>query len=202
MCQAHIPDACFRQPDRLRAMGPVLAQRCQNLPMDATTFLTQYVPGYANLEHHERDAISHFTLLWSAMEGRVLQTNATPSSLVEAAKEMARRGQIDPAAYQRSLHHFRERYFQGGAFTYHFEQLLFRPRDRRALVEAVLSGNDNNSASVVAALLLIVYRLRNNLFHGAKWAYGIKDQQANFMFGAEVLMHVLGVRRALQSSGR
>lgn len=163
--------------------------------MDATAFLIQYVPGYVDLEQPERDAISHFTLLWSAMEGRVLQTNANPTSLVEAAKVMARAGQVHLDAYQHSLAHFRERYFQDGAFTYHFEHLLFRPRDRRALVEAVLSGNDNDPASVVAALLIIVYRLRNNLFHGAKWAYGIKGQQANFMFGGEVLMRVLEVHR-------
>lgn len=187
----------LRQPGRPRSAlseGACLgAARCQTVAMDATTFLTQYVPGYAALEQPERDAISHFTLLWSAMEGRVLQTNANPTSLVETAKVMARAGQVNLSAYQRSLAHFRERYFIDGGFTDHFDQLLFRPRDRRALVEAVLSGNDNDSASVVAALLLIVYRLRNNLFHGAKWAYGIKGQQANFTFGAEVLMRVLEV---------
>lgn len=85
-----------------------------------------------DLEQPERDAISHFTLPWSAMEGRVLQTNANPNSLVEAAKVMARAGQVHLDAYQRSLAHFRERPFQDGAFTYHFEQLLFRVRQVEA----------------------------------------------------------------------
>ncbi|MFT7771721.1 hypothetical protein [Roseateles sp.] len=105
---------------------------------------------------------------------------------------MADSGRIDPNAYANSLAYFRDRYFQGGQFTHNFEQLLFRPRDRRALVEGVLSGQDGDPQHMVAALLLIVYRLRNNLFHGAKWAYGIKGQQPNFNHGAEVLMAVLG----------
>lgn len=161
--------------------------------MDPTNFLMQYVPGYAELGPPERDAISHFTLLWSAMEGRVLQTNANPTSLVEAVKAMALNGQLNVGAYQDSLAYFRNRYFQDGGFTHHFDQLLFRPRDRRPLVEAVLCDRQNDPISIVAALLLIVYRLRNNLFHGAKWAYGIRGQQANFMHGAQVLMRVLEV---------
>lgn len=159
--------------------------------MDPTNFLMQYVPGYADLGQAEREAISHFTLLWSAMEGRVLQTNANPTSLVDAVKAMAQNGQLNVDAYLDSLTYFRDRYFQDGGFTYHFGQLLFRSRDRRLLVEAVLCGKDSDPVSVVAALLLIVYRLRNNLFHGAKWAYGIRGQQANFTHGAEVLMRVL-----------
>jgi hypothetical protein len=159
--------------------------------MDPTNFLTQYVPGYANLSQPERDAISNFSLLWSAMEGFVLQGSANPTSLVNAAKTMVQKERLNVVAYQDSLAYFRNRYFQGGEFTHHFEQLLFRPHDKRALVEAVLSEKDNDPVSVVAALLLIVYRLRNNLFHGAKWAYGIKGQQMNFSHGSDVLMRTL-----------
>lgn len=168
---------------------------CAKLPvMDPTNFLAQYVPGYAELSQPERDAISHFTLLWSAMEGLVLQSSANPTSLVEIVKTTAENGRLNVDAFQESLAYFRDRYFQDGEFTHHFDDLLFRPRDQRPLVEAVLSGKDNQPVNVVAALLLIIYRLRNNLFHGAKWAYGIKGQQANFAHGAQVLMHVLEVR--------
>jgi len=33
--------------------------------------------------------------------------------------------------------------------------------------------------------------LRNNLFHGVKWAYGIRGQQPNFEHGADILMGML-----------
>lgn len=167
------------------------------LSMDPTNFLTQCVPGYADLSQPERDAISHFTLLWSAMEGLVLQTSANPTSLVDAVKAMALQGLHNAGAYQDALAYFRNRYFLGGEFTHHFDQLLFRSRDRRPLVEAVLSDKDNDPVNVVAALLLIIYGLTNNLFHGAKWAYGIKGQQTNFAHGAEVLMRMLEVHYRL-----
>ena len=41
------------------------------------------------------------------------------------------------------------------------------------------------------ALLMIVWRLRNNLFHGAKWAYGLRDQRENFTHANSVLMRLL-----------
>jgi len=43
----------------------------------------------------------------------------------------------------------------------------------------------------VAALLIVVYRLRNNLFHGEKWAYEMKDQRSNFEQANEVLMKAM-----------
>jgi len=159
--------------------------------MDPATFLTQRVYGYAHLSDSERSAISDFTFLWSAMEGSVLNAAATPGALVKKCGEMALRGRLDLEHYADSLAYFRDRYFQGGEFTHNFQQLLFRQHDRRDLVEAVLSGRENAPQEVVAALLLIVYRLRNNLFHGIKWAYGIKDQEQNFTHGSKVLMGVL-----------
>jgi site-specific DNA-cytosine methylase len=41
---------------------------------------------------------------------------------------------------------------------------------------------------VLQALLLIVLRLRNNLFHGEKWAYGIAGQRQNFQHACAVMM--------------
>jgi hypothetical protein len=32
---------------------------------------------------------------------------------------------------------------------------------------------------------------RNNLFHGAKWAYGLRDQRENFTHANTVLMRLL-----------
>ena len=63
-------------------------------------------------------------------------------------------------------------------------------------VQPVLAGHDNPVA-VRAALLLIVHRLRNNLFHGPKWSYGIADQRANFDNANLVLMATIDMYRPL-----
>lgn len=164
--------------------------------MDPTEFLKHFVPGYAQLNDEERSAISNFSLLWSAMEGRMLQADANPTSLLAAVRALVVEGQLQRGPFEASLNYFRHRYFQDGALTYRFDHLLFRRNDRRPLVEAVLSGKDEDLEHVVYALMMIAYRLRNNLFHGAKWAYGIQGQQANFEHASDVLMHFLELQRA------
>lgn len=62
--------------------------------------------------------------------------------------------------------------------------------------QPVLAGH-NEPAAVLTALLLIVHRLRNNLFHGPKWSYGIADRRANFDNANLVLMAAMDMHRPL-----
>jgi hypothetical protein len=48
----------------------------------------------------------------------------------------------------------------------------------------------------LTALFIIVYRLRNNLFHGSKWAYSFKGQLENFTHAGTVLMRAIELFRA------
>ena len=40
-------------------------------------------------------------------------------------------------------------------------------------------------------MLIIVWRFRNNLFHGEKWAYQLQGQLSNFTHANAVLMRLL-----------
>ncbi len=40
-------------------------------------------------------------------------------------------------------------------------------------------------------MIIIVYRLRNNLFHGEKWSYYFKDQLGNFTHASTILMRTV-----------
>ncbi|HEX8678690.1 MAG TPA: hypothetical protein VF683_01920, partial [Chthoniobacterales bacterium] len=51
-----------------------------------------------------------------------------------------------------------------------------------------LSGARDGDADVLKTLLLIILRLRNNLFHGVKWQYLLYDQFENFTHANAVLM--------------
>lgn len=157
--------------------------------MDPNNWLKQQVPGYAALSLAERRAIKDFSLLWSLFEGTHLNTSGSANAIaahvaaLQAANRLAARPQL-----QAALLHFRNRYFQNAAFNHAFNSLHFRNNDRRPFVESVLSGQVNDAASVLSALLIIIYRLRNNLFHGVKWAYGIANQLENFRHANRVLM--------------
>ena len=48
------------------------------------------------------------------------------------------------------------------------------------MVINVLRGIETDLGNILAVLLIIVYRYRNNFFHGIKWAYNFRDQLDNF----------------------
>lgn len=62
-----------------------------------------------------------------------------------------------------------------------------------ALVENVLLNNDNSTINRIHAILLITYRLRNNLFHGAKDIRYLDGQRENLRFASHLLKTVLEV---------
>ncbi|GMU26330.1 MAG: hypothetical protein AMXMBFR16_12350 [Candidatus Uhrbacteria bacterium] len=159
--------------------------------MEPIEWLEKNVPGFSELPEEDRRAILHFALLWSLFEARALQTRASAHSIISVVHQWAAQGRLKAEAFETSLQYFRERYFQNGQATHYFAGLNLRRNDRPALVRAVLDGTNNNSADAVAALLVVVYRLRNNLFHGVKWTYGIQGQRSNFEHANEALMSAL-----------
>jgi hypothetical protein len=53
------------------------------------------------------------------------------------------------------------------------------------------------AANRIAAVLIIVFRYRNNLFHGVKWQYKLEGQLGNFSAANDALMKVLERHGAL-----
>ena len=98
---------------------------------------------------------------------------------------------LDVEPFQEALAFFTARYRDGSGFNHRFQALHFHsgPNGGRAEVEAVLSEAQTGSAETILALLIIVYRLRNNLFHGEKWSYYFKDQLGNFTHASAILAY-------------
>ena len=55
----------------------------------------------------------------------------------------------------------------------------------------MLKGETADIAEIAAGLLIIVFRFRNNLLHGVKWAYQIQGQLENFCHANAVLMRAI-----------
>lgn len=136
----------------------------------------------------------HFVLLWSLFEAKALDTRANASAILSLAHEWQAQGRLDASEFSDQLEHFKTRYFANGQPTDHFNGLHLRNGDNPALVRSVLSGANIDPADSVAALLIVVYRLRNNLFHGLKWSYELRDQLANFNHANSALMGALDIR--------
>lgn len=141
--------------------------------------IEKVAPGVANLSHEEHEALQRFTLLWTLFEAQDLDSNASVRKISEKVEN------IDPqlinnAWFKEHLSYFSNRYVQDGVTNYHFDHLHLRNKDNPDLVRAVLTGECVDPASQLIVCLTIVYRFRNNFFHGLKWAYGLQDQLENF----------------------
>ena len=152
--------------------------------------------GFASLPQEELDAILHFALLWSLFEAKVLDMRASASSILEVSTRWEHDGLLKAASFRSDFLYFQSRYFENEEFTHNFASLNFRGNDNQQLVEAVLKGEKEDIGAITAALLIIVYRLRNNLFHGLKWADGIRGQLDNFTHANSLLMLALDLNES------
>lgn len=154
-------------------------------------WLLAKAPGFQALPEEDRAAIFTFTFLWSLFESQVMGNFARADLICTKADEWYKAGTLDADQYAAELAYFRQRYFANGAFTHHFPHLKLRPADQPAVIKSVLDGTNNDPRDRLLTVLMIVWRFRNNLFHGEKWAYQLQDQLSNFTHANSVLMRLL-----------
>lgn len=168
--------------------------------MSAIPWLEQHAPGFSGLSATERGLLMDFALLWSLFEGEVLNSAASVNTIEQAVQRWNQAGLLAPPTFAAAAEYFRERYYADGAFTYRFDHLHLERSGNPQVVRNVLSGQDSAPGSIASALLIIVYRYRNNLFHGAKWTYQLQEQEQNFSHANHVLMRAVELNRMVQRS--
>jgi hypothetical protein len=162
--------------------------------MTAFEWLTAKAPGVGQLNAEEKQEIADFSLLWSFFELHILDCDATGADIAQFCTEMNQQGKIDLAPLIAPIAYWRQRYYAGGQFTYHFDNLHFRvgrrgrDLDNEAVSRAVLSGQANAPEQQLLCALSIAWRYRNNLFHGTKWQYDLQGQLENFRNANVVLI--------------
>ncbi len=164
--------------------------------MNIEEWLTQYAYRYADLSMIDRKMIEQFSLLWSFFEYRVLGASANVPKIMKKVHELDRASAIANDCSSSALEYFRDRYSTGGDTNQKFDALRFGNADRKRLVQDVITSRKSDAVSVVQSLLIISYRLRNNLFHGEKWAYGLQDQCDNFRNASTVLIEVMNLQHS------
>jgi hypothetical protein len=159
--------------------------------MDPLTWFQRRVPGFDLLSGQERKAISDFLLLWSLYEASVLDTSGNANRIIHTVKLLKDSGRLRLEPLRPAIKHFLTRYCNGTDLTDAFNELHLRHNDHPELVEKVICEQSKDDAEVLSAALIIVFRLRNNLFHGVKWRYGIMGQLDNFRNANDLLMSVI-----------
>lgn len=157
-------------------------------------WLNDHVYGYQDVSPEEKQSIMHFSMLWSFFENYVLDTRANASRILQKMISWEDEGRLDINSFQQHRDYFVQRYIENGEPNYRFQHLNLRNGDNPQLVQDVLKGSVNDPASVLTAILTIILRYRNNLFHGLKWEYGIQGQLDNFNHANAVLSKVIEIQ--------
>jgi hypothetical protein len=157
---------------------------------DANRWIAKNCIGASQLLPDTVDVISNFTLMWNLFEGTACDNNAKIPRFDKLAEEIGQRGEeID--ALDEAVQFWTFRYWSGSEFRGRFDGLNFRKNDRKDHVEAVLRGEKTDTSSKLLAVMIIVYRLRNNLFHGIKEINMLNDQAVNLDMASKTIAAIL-----------
>ncbi len=125
-----------------------------------------------------------------------MQKNADIGKLKSLVDHIHAATPLNPKEFTEYVDYFSNRYFNpDGSQTYTLDGLKFRtnPTDQaeKAEIEAVLFKQVQSPDMVLKALLIILYRFRNNLFHGEKQMVNIEGQITNFIVANHILKMML-----------
>lgn len=139
------------------------------------------------LKEDELTSIKDFSLIWNIFENRVCENHCSVNTLTVKLSEI----DFNLNCFNGSLEYFKNRYTSNGTTNDLYDSLSFRANDNKQLVTAVLLGQENGTNEIILALSIIIYRLRNNLFHGLKQIETINEQRRNFEVANKVLKEIL-----------
>jgi hypothetical protein len=111
-------------------------------------------------------------MLWSLYEAKVLDNAGSAKAIIRAVGLLEGLGKVTLEPFHTAIEYFSNRYYDGTNLTLAFNELRFNSNDCRPLVESVVQGQSTDEVKILSAILIIVMRLRHNLFHGSKWSYG------------------------------
>jgi len=143
-------------------------------------WLSNKVPGFANLSAEERDAIDDFSFLWSLFEGKVMERRCDLPRIRNYVQQLEAQGGLDILEVEQYVGYLRKRYFRDGDVTGHYYGLNLGVHNNAEEFLETLKEENAPKAVKVIGCLIVIYRLRNNLFHGEKWLYNLEGQLDNF----------------------
>lgn len=135
--------------------------------------------------------VKNFALVWNIFEGRICNCSFDIGQIERKLKNRT----INLADFQPYITYFKDRYTTNGSMDNCFDGLYFRSGDQRDFVKKVLLELEENITltEYVLAITIIVYRLRNNLFHGIKEMHSIDNQRDNFNNANQFLMKLIDI---------
>lgn len=152
-------------------------------------WMNTYLNEYNSLSDQLKSHLHDFLILWSFFEFQVLESGADASKIKSSILSNPNKFEnLDK--YKNTLFFVQNRYLYENEYNQIFDRLNFRRNDKEEYVKTTLLDEDV-TLNTIASLLIIIYRLRNNLFHGLKWIYGFTDQDELFEHANIILSYAI-----------
>jgi hypothetical protein len=154
----------------------------------AQDWIKEHLHDGVHLDPECLQALQNFTLMWNIFESLLCDNSA---SVCKFGLILAKwKVEHLPPEIQQAFAYFQNRYVTTDGFSHHFK-LQFRRNDCREMVENALKSAHNDASTMIYVLLIIIYRLRNNLFHGLKNVSSLNSQTANLNIAARTLAVII-----------
>lgn len=165
--------------------------------LNGVHWLEKQESGFGNLKDEEKSEILDFCILWSFFEGQFLNEAANVHSIRKFVSRFERNGGFANLKFDVCVKYFIDRYVLDGKFTGSYQGLHLEKSTNCPEVNQMLLGVSSTASQKLIGCLVIIYRFRNNLFHGVKWQYNFHGQLDNFTHANELLMKLIKLSHAV-----
>ena len=162
-------------------------------------WINQFFDNAIDLQNEGIERLRNFVLLWNMFETFACNKNANIRSIRIGVENINATVTISNEMLTPFVDYFADRYFNdNGTSKEIFEGLKFRNGDdiqAKEDVRLILTGQIVESKEVLKGLLFILFRFRNNLFHGEKQVVLLDTQISNFTYANRLLANVLDIMK-------
>ena len=167
---------------------------------DELEWIKNFFDNGVDLNNEGIDRVRNFSLMWNLFETFACNRRADINSISNAVDTINQREQISTELIAEHLTYFKDRYFKDdGTPKEIFEGLKFRQgqsdQAAKQKVTETLTDKIDNPVKNLKSLLFILYRFRNNLFHGEKEVVRLNGQIDNFTVANDLLAKVLTIMK-------
>jgi len=127
----------------------------------------------------------------SLLEGTKLNCYCNVSEIRKFINSLEQSGRLADINADEYLEYLKQRYYVGGELTSYFQYLYIERSGSPPEVLDALCNASVTQKNKVVGCLVIIFRLRNNLFHGEKWAYNLEGQKTNFIHANKFMCHIM-----------
>ena len=137
-----------------------------------------------------RRFLFEFAVIWNIFEKKKMRNHA---SIFDVSDFVERLPSIDNININEIFEYFKNRYTNNPNYANLFEALRWRDKekDKKDETHRILLDKDSIDKDKVKAVLYIIFRLRNNLFHGEKSILTIDQQRETFNLVNSFLLDVI-----------